>query len=215
MTHDGYDSAERAWLTPPDPWGSYDGDEREPLNPYRLLLKLERCKNMKLYEISTDYADFIAAFENGEIPEEAFADTLDSIHEIFEDKCVNVALSVMNDEAMITALENEIKRLQERVKSVKAAQESKKKYIYDSMERVGVTKLKNDPRAQLTIKKNPPKVTFTDKAAFLYQAREQGWSKYLTVPQPELNIAAIKDDLKNGVTIPGVYLEQGSRLEVS
>lgn len=213
MTHDGYDSAERAWLTPPDPWGS-DGED-DPLNPYNILIKWRKCKNMKLYEISTDYADFIAAFENGEIPEEAFADTLDGIHEIFEDKCVNVALSVKNDEAMITALEAEIKRLQERVKSVKSSQESKKKYIFDNMQRVGVDKIKSDPRAQLTIKKNPPKVTFADKATFLYQAREQGWTKYLTTPQPELNTAAIKEDLNNGMTIPGVYLEQGSRLEVS
>lgn len=212
MMHDGYDSAERAWLEPPEMWGS-DGKD-EPLNPYDILMKRRKCKNMKLYEISTDYASFIEAFDNGEIPEDAFADTLDSIHEMFEEKCVNVALSVKNDEAMIIALEAEIKRLQERVKSVKTSQESKKKYIFESMRRVGADRVNGDPRAQLAIKKNPPKVVFVDEAGFLNAAREQGWTKYLTVPQPKLNTSAVKDDLKNGVSLPGVYLAQDSRLEV-
>jgi hypothetical protein len=30
--YDGYDSAERAWLEPPEPWGS-DGED-EPLDPW-------------------------------------------------------------------------------------------------------------------------------------------------------------------------------------
>ena len=213
MIHDAYDSAERAWLTPPDPWGS-DGGETETVNPYDILIKWRKCKTMKLYEIASDYAAFIEAFDNGDIPEDAFYDTLDGIHGAFEEKCANVALSVKNDDAAITALESEIERLQKRVKSIKASQDQKRRYIHDSMSRVGVDRLKDDPRVQISIKKNPPKVVFTDKAAFLYNARESGWTKYLTVPQPELNVSAIKDDLKNGVQLPGAYLEQGSRLEV-
>ena len=83
-----------------------------------------------------------------------------------------------------------------------------------SMENVGVNCLKNDPRAQISIKKNPPKVVFADKAAFLYQAVAEKWQQYLTVPQPEVNIAAVKDDLKRGIKLSGVHLEQGKRVDI-
>jgi hypothetical protein len=170
---------------------------------------------MKLYEISAEYAAFIEAFDNGDIPEEAFADTLDGIHGMFEDKCAAVACSIKNDKAMIEALKSEAESIAKRIASLESAVASKNGYLMRSMERVGVDKLKGDPRAQISIKKNPPKVIFNDKAAFLYQAISENWSKYLTVPKPELNTNAVKEDLKNGAKLPGVHLEQGKRVDIS
>lgn len=170
---------------------------------------------MKLYEISKEYADFIEAFDSGDIPEEAFADTLDGIHGMFEDKCVAVACSIKNDNAMIAALEAEKEAMEKRISALKKTRDSKSGYLMRSMETVGVDKLKGDPRAQVSIKRNPPKVVFTDKAGFLYTAREQGWTKYLTTPHPELNVSAVKQDLCAGVCIPGARLEQGKRVDIS
>ena len=170
---------------------------------------------MNLYEISADYAKFIEAFDNGDIPEEAFADTLDGIHGMFEDKCVAVACSIKNDDAMLNALKAEKTAMEKRIAALEKTRNSKAGYLMRSMESVGVERLKNDPRAQISIKKNPPKVVFSDKAAFLYQAIAENWSKYLTVPQPELNTNAVKEDLKNGAKLPGVHLEQGKRVDIS
>lgn len=207
-------SAERAWYEPPE----YD-DPTPPENDISVkqLIKImnERNKSMNLYEISSEYAAFIEAFDNGDIPEEAFADTLDGIHGMFEDKCVAVACSIKNDGAMIDALTAEIERLKERKSKLERTSDSKRRYLMQSMQAVGVDKIKGDPRAQVSIKKNPPKVVFTDKSAFLYQAISEGWTKYLTTPQPELNTNAVKSDLNNGVSLPGVHIEQGKRVDIS
>lgn len=208
-------SAERAW---------YDAAEYEDPTPpekdisVKQLIKIMNERNrrsMKLYEISAEYANFIEAFDNGDIPEEAFADTLDGIHGMFEDKCVAVACSIKNDDAMLNALKAEKISMEKRIAALEKTRNSKAGYLMRSMENVGVDRLKNDPRAQISIKKNPPKVVFSDKAAFLYQAIAENWSKYLTVPQPELNTNAVKEDLKNGAKLPGVHLEQGKRVDIS
>lgn len=172
-------------------------------------------KHMNLYEISSDYAKFIEAFDNGDIPEEAFADTLDSIHGAFEDKCVAVACSIKNDKVMFDALETEIAQLKKRKKVLERTIESKQQYLLDSMERAGVDKIKNNPRAQLRVSKNPPKIVFADKTAFLRQALAEDRKKYLIVQQPTLNESAIKGDLVLGAIIPGVHLEQGKRVDIS
>lgn len=215
MYQDGWSySAEDAWYEPPE----YEDEEVEAPEPTvrDVILKLnERNNRMKLYEISAEYAAFIEAFDNGDIPEEAFADTLDGIHGVFEDKCVAVACSIKNDGAMIDALSSEIERLSKRKMQLERACESKRRYLMSSMDSVGVDKIKGDPRAQLSIKKNPPKVVFSDKAAFLYQAINEGWTNYLTTPQPSLNLNAVKNDVKNGVSLPGVHLEQDRRVDIS
>lgn len=208
-------SAERAWYEPPE----YD-TPTPPENDISVkqLIKImneRNKKHMNLYEISSDYAKFIEAFDNGDIPEEAFADTLDGIHGMFEDKCVAVACSIKNDDAMLNALKAEKVSMEKRIAALEKTRNSKAGYLMRSMESVGVDRLKNDPRAQISIKKNPPKVVFSDKAAFLYQAVAENWSKYLTVPQPELNTNAVKEDLKNGAKLPGVHLEQGKRVDIS
>ena len=208
-------SAERAWYEPPE----YDAPT-PPENDISVkqLIKImneRNKKHMNLYEISSDYAKFIEAFDNGDIPEEAFADTLDGIHGMFEDKCVAVACSIKNDDAMLNALKAEKVSMEKRIAALEKTRNSKAGYLMRSMESVGVERLKNDPRAQISIKKNPPKVVFSDKAAFLYQAVAENWSKYLTVPKPELNTNAVKEDLKNGAILPGVHLEQGKRVDIS
>lgn len=208
-------SAERAWYEPPE----YEGPT-PPENDISVkqLIKIMNERNrisMKLYEISAEYANFIEAFDNGDIPDEAFDDTFDSLHGMFEEKCAAVACSIKNDKAMIEALKSEAESIAKRIASLESTVASKNGYLMRSMERVGVDKLKGDPRAQISIKKNPPKVIFNDKAAFLYQAISENWSKYLTVPKPELNTNAVKEDLKNGAKLPGVHLEQGKRVDIS
>ncbi len=169
---------------------------------------------MNLYQISSEYAEFIEAFDNGDIPDDAFADTLDGIHGLFEEKCVAIACSIKNDGAMIEALKSEIARLTERKNAMEKKVESKKGYLMRSMDAVGVDKIKGDPRAHISIKKNPSRVVFSDKADFLAKAKANGWMYFLNVPQPEVNVSAVKSALSNGKTIPGVYLEQGKRVDI-
>lgn len=208
-------SAEDAYLTPPE-YGEPTRRKGREMTVKEALKILERKnKRMNLYQISSEYAKFIEDFDNGDIPEDAFCDTLDGIHGLFEEKCVAVACSIKNDGAMIEALKGEIARLTERKNAMEKKVESKKGYLMRSMDAVGVDKIKGDPRAHISIKKNPPRVVFSDKAEFLARAKENGWMYFLNVPQPEVNTSAVKSALSNGKTIPGVYLEQGKRVDIS
>lgn len=223
-------SAEDAWLTPPDPWD----DEIEPKRRDMTVAEVLKCRNrnprvnimnnkhkkkgreeMKLYEISSEYAKFIEDFDNGDIPDDAFSDTLDSIHGVFEEKCVSIACSIKNDNAMIDALNAEIGRLTERKNAMTKRMESKKNYLLKSMDAVGVDKLKEDPRAHISIKRNPPRVVFTDPQGFLETAKTNGWMHFIKVAQPEIDKAAVKSALLNGRGFPDVYLEQGKRVDIS
>lgn len=209
-------SAERAWYEPPE----YD-TPTPPENDISVkqLIKImnERNSNaMKLYEISADYAKFIEDFDNGDIPEEAFADTLDALDGTFKDACVAFALSIENDNATIAALDTEIERLNARKKKLTTSIEGKKSKMLEYMQRVGVDKITDDPRVHIAVRTNStPRTVFSDRAAFLYQAVAEGWTKYLTKPKPDLNIEAVKEDLKNGAKLPGVYLEYGKRVDIS
>ena len=49
---------------------------------------------MTLYELMNGYKDFLMAVENGDIPEEAIADTLESIEASIDDKIDNTACAL-------------------------------------------------------------------------------------------------------------------------
>ena len=67
---------------------------------------------MKLYELATDFLTFMEAIENEEVPEEAIADTLESITLDIEDKADNIACLLKNLDAEITAIKAEETSLQ-------------------------------------------------------------------------------------------------------
>jgi hypothetical protein len=60
---------------------------------------------MKLYELANDYLALMQAIDNGEIPEEAIADTLESITAGIEEKADNIACLLKNIEADTTMRE--------------------------------------------------------------------------------------------------------------
>ena len=62
---------------------------------------------MKLYEISSQYNQFLQAVENGDIPIEAVSDTLEAIEGEFEDKADNIACLIKNKEAEMLAIKAE------------------------------------------------------------------------------------------------------------
>ena len=62
---------------------------------------------MKLYELTNDYLALLDAIDNDEIPEEAIADTLESITACIEDKADSIACLLKNLDADIVAIKAE------------------------------------------------------------------------------------------------------------
>lgn len=51
---------------------------------------------MKLYELDNEYLDFIAAVEDGTIPEDAIEDTLEMLSGDYKDKLDNTICAIKN-----------------------------------------------------------------------------------------------------------------------
>ena len=95
---------------------------------------------MRLYEISKALNAFIDAYEQGEIPAEAYKDTLQGIEIEFEDKAEQIAKIVRNFEADNLGLQSEIDRLQAMATSNSSQIKYLKNYLFEQMKAVGKDK---------------------------------------------------------------------------
>ena len=72
---------------------------------------------MKLYELDNEYLDFIAAVEDGTIPEDAIEDTLEMLNGDYKDKLDNTVCAIKNLTAEAKMIDEEIKALTARKKA--------------------------------------------------------------------------------------------------
>ena len=149
-----------------------------------------------LYELTDRYKRLLMLAE--ELDEDAFKDTLESIDDLIEDKADAYAIidkKLQADEEMFAA---EIKRLQDRKRSIANNRKNLKASLYDSMKLTGKEKFKTD-KFSFWVQKNRASVIVEDLNA---------------IPK-EFLVEEIKVD-KTGL---GKFLAEneidGARLEVS
>ena len=161
-----------------------------------------------LYVIANEYQAMIERLENSDLYAQTIADTIEGASGDLELKATNVAMYIRNLEASADDIKQAEKAMAERRKAIETKAESIKRYLLESMKRVGVTKIES-PYFALTIKKNPPKLVIDDAGLIpgeLYV--------YPEAPPPMPDNERIKNMLKNGETVEGARLEQGERLEI-
>lgn len=168
---------------------------------------------MNLFDISQQYISFCAAVENGEIPPEAIADTLEVITGEFMDKADNIACFIKALDYDAACLEQESKNLSERARAKKAKADSLRDYLFRQMQDTGMKRLES-PRAVLSIKKNPPKLFVADETDLIDWAQRSGREDLLKYTAPSLNKKEITAQLKMDKQLPGCWLEQSTRLEI-
>ena len=158
---------------------------------------------MKLYELATDFLSFVEAVDNDEIPEEAIADTLESIELAIEDKADNMACLLKNLDAEITAFKTEENRLAERRKAKEKTYDRIKEYLAENLQRVGIDKMET-VRNKITFRKSES-VEIGDEIAFIEWAEKERY-ELLTYSAPKVNKTAIKKALKDGDEIVGASI---------
>lgn len=166
---------------------------------------------MRLYELTTDFLSFVEAVDNDEIPEEAIADTLESITMDIEDKADNIACMLKSLDAEITAIKAEATRLVERGRAKEKTYDRIKEYLADNLQRVGINNLET-VRNKITFRKSES--VEVDEATFL------GWADVhrddlLTYTAPKANKTAIKKALKDGEAIPGAQIVVKQNLQIN
>ena len=166
---------------------------------------------MTLYEIATEYQSFIEAVENGEIPEEAIDDTLESIQALLEDKADNVACVIKNLNAEAEAIKAEETRLAERRKQKEATVDRLKTYLADMLTKSGYTKLET-ARNKMSFRKSEV-VTIENEAEFIEWAMNEN-RDFLTFKAPTISKTALKKALSEGQAIEGVCIETKANLQI-
>ena len=157
---------------------------------------------MKLYELNEAFQNIQTLIEEGQ---DGLEDTLESINLAIEDKLENVAKVIKNLEGEAKAFKEEEQRLADRRRSLENNIKYLKQYAENSMLVTGDKKIKAG-LFTFAMQKNPPSVSvFNDLIVP---------KKYFVPVDPKLDKNKIKEDLKNGESIPGVEMKQGESLRI-
>lgn len=167
---------------------------------------------MTLYELASGYKNFLAAVENGEIPEEAIADTLEAMEGDITEKIDNIACVLKVLAAEEKAIKEEVARLEERLKVKVNAKERTKAYLSDMLLALGKTEFES-PRNKITFRKTPGKVVIRDEKAFIEWASQYDDS-LLTRGKPTINKTAVKTAIEDGKEILGAEIVVSQNMQL-
>ncbi len=159
---------------------------------------------MKLYDISERYKNLIQLMEDGEVPEDILKESLNSVEEEFEEKANNIAKLVKTEKAEVAVLKEEIKRLTNRAKAKENNSKNLQKYLEENMIMAGKEKFKTT-LFSFNIQANAKSLKIIDENLIpeKYKFTEVNYLK-----------DAIKNDIKNGLEVPGVNLVQTRSLRI-
>lgn len=195
---------------------------------------------MKLYELSTTFADLFDRFDeinsytpdtdadgnyigdDGEIItdlealresyRQAWFDTLTAIEGEFDAKAENIAVYIKNMSAEVIALKQEEDALKRRRLAFEKSVERMKAYLLGSMHAVGRLKI-DMPRARLSIRKNAESLVVDDNAAFIEWAQAKN-NDLLKYAPPEIRKTEAKKLVQAGVRLPFVHLTRTESLTI-
>lgn len=159
---------------------------------------------MKFYELTKAYLQIMDLTDH--MDEQTFLDTLESIQDQFEVKAENIVKLCKLNDGEITAIEEEIKRLEHRKKMIENKNSRLVEYLYHHMKTANLNKVKS-PLFTISIAKNPPKVKVLDEKKIPPFYFKQDVKEVLDKKE-------LLKDLKTGLEIDGVVMVQDTRLDV-
>lgn len=167
---------------------------------------------MTLYELASGYKNFLAAVENGEIPEEAIADTLEAMEGDITEKIDNIACVLKVLEAEELAIKAEEDRLAQRRKAKANTKDRLKTYLSDMLIALGKTEFET-ARNKITFRKTPGKVVIADEGAFIEWASQYA-AGLLTYGKPTINKTAVKAAIEDGIEINGAEIVVSQNIQL-
>ena len=168
--------------------------------------------SMKLYELAHDYENLMAAIENGDVPEEAIFDTLESITTLLDEKADNIACWIKQLTAEAEAIKAEEDKLKARRTAKLNRAERLTNYLAECLTNAGRTKIET-ARNVISFRKNPPKVVIDNEAGFVEWAQTHA-DGFLNYGKPTINKTAIKDYIASGGQLDGVRIESSQNLAI-
>lgn len=153
---------------------------------------------MQLYKCTNDIQMALNHHFDSESEQQ---DTLEAVIGQFEIKAQSVIAYTLNQSKEIELLEAHIKTMQDRLKTLKSAQNSLQEYLKINMQRAGIQEIRaNDGTFTAKIVKNPDSVDVYDMTLL-----DPAYIREKITYEP--NKTAIKEALKNGENIQGAKLK--------
>lgn len=135
-------------------------------------------------------------------------DQLDALAIQFESKAIGCAIVTKNLNAEISAIESEIKRLQDLKATRQNNVDRLKAYVMSNMKAAGIDKISNGVH-QIRIQKSPLSITVTDEHAVPVEFKAE-------VIEVKVDRKAIADAIKSTGVIPdGIDARQNEHLRIS
>lgn len=159
---------------------------------------------MKLYELTGQYLELEEMAANGEIDEQTFTDTMESISEDIKCKADGYARVIRNLEANIEAYKNEEERLYSKRKTLENNIKRMKSNLQYCMCVTGEKKFKTE-LFSFNVKKNPKKLV-VDKIEAVPE-------EFLIMQEPKVDTKALKEFVADN-EVSYAHLEQGESLVI-
>ncbi|WP_010276531.1 siphovirus Gp157 family protein [Paenibacillus senegalensis] len=159
---------------------------------------------MRLYDLTEQYQDLLDMLEQ-DPDNPSLQAMLDGLEGAIEDKVENIVKVIKSLEAQEKALETEAKNMMSKKSAVRVNIDRLKEHTTDLLNKSGLEKVKGTLHSAW-LQNNPASVSVVDESIIP--------KTYYVTPEPVLVKRMVLEDLKSGLTIPGVELKQGKSLRV-
>lgn len=155
--------------------------------------------NISLYNITNKFVDLMDKAQDGELTEEEYNQLGEELALELQNKSANIIGYAQNKEALIDAIDIQIKRLQDLKKTEQNGLDRFKQYVKDNMERLGIEKIGTE-LGTLSIAKNPMSVEIENENEIPNEFKQE-------VVTIKIDKAAIKNHFKEtGELVPGAII---------
>lgn len=152
--------------------------------------------NLSLYNITDRFVEIMDRVQEGEITEEQYNELGQELAIALQNKSIGIIGYVQNEEALIDAVDVQIKRLQDLKRQKTNNLDKFKQYVKENMEKLGITKLETEI-GKMSIAKNPLSIEIENEDEIPSEFKQE----VMTV---KIDKTAIKNHFKEtGEIVPG------------
>ena len=155
--------------------------------------------NLSLYNITDKFIEIMDKVQDGEITEEEYNELGQELAVALQNKSIGIIGYIQNKEALIDAVDTQIKRLQELKKAESNSIDKFKQYVKENMEKLGIQKLETEI-GKMSITKNPLSIEIQNEDEIPVEFKQE-------VVTTKIDKTAIKNYFKEtGEIVPGVRI---------
>lgn len=155
--------------------------------------------NLSLYNITDKFIEIIDKVQDGELTEEEYNELGQELAVALQNKSIGIIGYIQNKEALIDAVDIQIKRLQELKKAESNSIDKFKQYVKENMEKLGIQKLETEI-GKMSITKNPLSVEIQNEDEIPAEFKQE-------VVTTKIDKTAIKNYFKEtGEIVPGARI---------